>query len=54
MFKILNKKTITFVIFSRANYNSIKSVIDEVKNKKDLLIKLLSELPQLEKNLEIS
>ncbi len=43
MFKILNKKkTITFVIFSRANYNSIKSVIDEVKkNKKDFTYKII-------------
>ena len=32
MSKILrDKKKITFVIFSRANYNSIKSVISEVK-----------------------
>ena len=36
MFKILNKKkTITFVIFSRANYNSIKSVMLEVKKNKN-------------------
>lgn len=35
MFKILSKrKTITFVIFSRANYNSIKSVIGEIKKNK--------------------
>tara|TARA_B100000767_G_C19704097_1_gene509705 strand:- start:3 stop:1196 length:1194 start_codon:yes stop_codon:yes gene_type:complete len=31
-----NKKNITFVIFSRANYNSIKSVISEVKKNNKL------------------
>jgi UDP-hydrolysing UDP-N-acetyl-D-glucosamine 2-epimerase len=36
MFKILNKKkNITFVIFSRANYNSIKSIILELKKNKN-------------------
>ena len=37
MSKMLNKKkNITFVIFSRANYNSIKSVISEVKKNNKL------------------
>ena len=31
-----NKKNISFVIFSRANYNSIKSVISEVKKNNKL------------------
>lgn len=43
MFKILNKKKIiTFVIFSRANYNSIKSVIERVKkDKKNFQYKII-------------
>ena len=43
MFKILNKKkNIIFVIFSRANYNSIKSVISEIKkNKKYFSYKII-------------
>lgn len=43
MLKILSKKKIiTFVIFSRANYNSIKSVIKEVqKNKKIFNYKII-------------
>ena len=37
MSKMLNKKkNITFIIFSRANYNSIKSVISEVKKNNKL------------------
>ncbi len=43
MYKILNKKkNIIFVIFSRANYNSIKSVISEIKkNKKYFSYKII-------------
>ena len=47
MFKILNKKkNIIFVIFSRANYNSIKSVISEIKkNKKYFSYKIIVGVP---------
>lgn len=35
------KKIICFVIFSRANYSSIKSVIREIKNNKNLVLKIV-------------
>ena len=36
-----NKKIICFVILSRANYSSIKSVMQEVKKVKNLIFKLI-------------
>ena len=46
------KKVICFVILSRANYNSIKSVMYEVKKSKSLDLNLSLELQQLLINMD--